>query len=151
MAAVTRDHQHAGAGGLDLFHFAPAVKNAFVVVPVGQGPAPTPATELVHALWIEIHPMGQALIHDPARFFEKTVAESFLRAPAVVAGVMVSGQIRNTGAVQADATLSDIADQQIENGDGFKLLERFGVPFLQTKPGRQIGVPSFGPQQRAGL
>jgi hypothetical protein len=53
--------------------------------------------------------------------------------------------------VQADTSAFDVIDQQVEYRDGFEFIQGFGKPFLQTIPGRQIGVPSFGPQQRIDL
>ena len=79
------------------------------------------------------------------------MAETLLGPTAVVARIMISGRHIEAIAIQRDAARLDIFDQQIEYRDGFEFFQSFGKPFLQTIPGRQIGVPSFRPQQGIDL
>jgi hypothetical protein len=53
------------------------------------------------------------LLDDPSRFFEVAVAESFLPFPAVVARIMVCGQLLVDGFIQFDFSRFDILFQEI--------------------------------------
>ncbi len=145
MATVAGHDHHPGARSVDLLHLATAIVDAFFVVPAGERTAASAAANLVLTAGVQINPIFQALIQNPARLFEKAMAEPLLGAAAVIAGVVISRQTFKPGAVQADAAIFDITDQKIENRDGFKFFQGFGIPTLQTIPGRQIGVPSLGP------
>jgi hypothetical protein len=68
--------------------------------------------------------------------------ECALTLPSVVAGVVIGGELMVDGLVQLDAAFLDILFQKVMNAD--KLDTFIGKPFLQTKPGRIVGVPSFG-------
>ncbi len=46
--------------------------------------------------------------------------------------------------VELDPARLDIFLQEIVDRDYLVLLEDFGIPVLQTKPGRIIGMPSLG-------
>jgi hypothetical protein len=45
-----------------------------------------------------------------------------------------------------DALLLDVRYQKVENRVGAELGEGFRVPLFETRPGRDIGVPSFTPE-----
>jgi hypothetical protein len=132
VAAVAGQDQHAGPGCPDLVHLAAAVKNPFVIVPRGQRPAAPAAARLVQPVGMQIDPVFQALVHDPAGFFEIAVAEPFPGPPAVVAGVVVGGADIEAPAIQADTPAFDVFDQQVKHRHGFKFFERFGKPSLET-------------------
>jgi hypothetical protein len=55
---------------------------------------------------------------------------------------MIGGELMVNGLVDRDAAFVKILLQEIVNADE---LDTFvGIPFLQTKPGRIVGVPSLG-------
>ena len=145
MAAVARQYQHPGTRCTDLLHFTAAIEDPFVVVSRCQRTAATAATDLVQPVGVQIDPILQALVHYPSGLFKIAVTEAFFGPSAIIAGVVVGGPHIETPAVQSNAPALDILDEQIKYRNGFKFLQGFGKPFLQTIPGRQIGVPSFGP------
>jgi hypothetical protein len=70
------------------------------------------------------------------------VAEHPFALAAVVARIMKSGQVMVNGFVNFDPAFFEVFLEQIVNTD--KLDTFIGKPILQTKPGRIIGVASFG-------
>jgi hypothetical protein len=48
------------------------------------------------------------------------------------------------GFVQFDSSRFNVFFEKIMNRDDFVFLENFGIPVLQTKPGRIVGVASLG-------
>jgi hypothetical protein len=70
------------------------------------------------------------------------MAECALTLPGVVAGIMIGGELMVNGFVHLDAAFVEILLQKVVNADELDTL--IGKPFLQTKPGRIVGVPSFG-------
>jgi len=70
------------------------------------------------------------------------VAEHPLTLAAVVARVVKGGQVMVNGFVNFDPAFFQVFLKQIMNAD--KLDTFIGKPILQTKPGRIIGVASFG-------
>jgi hypothetical protein len=70
------------------------------------------------------------------------VSERTLSLSAIVAGIMEGGQFMVNGFIHLDATFFQILLEQIVNAE--ELDTFIGIPFLQTKPGRIICVPSFG-------
>jgi hypothetical protein len=55
---------------------------------------------------------------------------------------VIRGELVVNGLVDLDAAFVEILLQEIMNAEE---LDTFvGIPFLQTKPGRIVGVPSFG-------
>ena len=53
--------------------------------------------------------------------------------------------------INFDSPCLDIFFQEIMDRDHFVLVKYFGIPILQTKPGRIIGMASFGQQERLAL
>jgi hypothetical protein len=47
------------------------------------------------------------------------------------------------GFIQFDSSRFDVFFQEIVDRDDFVFLENFGIPVLQTKPGRIVGMPSL--------
>ena len=95
---------------------------------------------------MQIDPIIQALVHNPSRLFEKSVAESFVGPPAVIARIVVGrAYVIEPLFVQLNTPTFDIIDQQVKYRNRIEFLKCFGKPCLQTIPGRQIGVPSFRP------
>jgi hypothetical protein len=95
--------------------------------------------------------MLAALLGDPPRFFKIAVAESLLAFPAVIAGIMDGREFLVDGFIQFDSSRLDVFFQEIVDGNDLVFLEDFGIPSLQTKPGRIIGMPSLGQQERLAL
>jgi hypothetical protein len=55
---------------------------------------------------------------------------------------MIGGELVMNGIVDFDAAFVEILLQEIMNAE--ELDTFIGIPFLQTKPGRIVGVASFG-------
>ena len=53
--------------------------------------------------------------------------------------------------IQLDAPLLDVLYEKIEHSNKFEFFKYFGIVFFETRPGRQICVPSLGPQERFDL
>jgi len=87
--------------------------------------------------------MLAALLGDPPGFFEIAVAESLLALPPVIAGIMNGREFFVDGVVQFDSSCFDVFFQEVVDRDDFVFFEDFGIPSLQTKPGRIVGVPSL--------
>jgi len=92
VAGVARHNEHLCTRGSDLFHFTSAVKDALIVIAVGQSPSPSAAADLIDLIGVQVHPPGQALVHNPARFGKVAVTEPFPGPPAVVAWIVVGGR-----------------------------------------------------------
>ena len=147
VAAVTGKHQHLRAGSTDLGHFPAAVMYAFFIVTAGQCPAAAAAAHLMHPAGMQVNPIGHTLVQYPPRFFKKAMAKALPGAATVIAWIMVRRSLSIPLAIQFDPPGLDIFNEQIEHGDGFELFQGFGIPCLQTIPGCQIGMASFGPQK----
>jgi hypothetical protein len=70
------------------------------------------------------------------------VAEHALALAPVVAGIVVGGEVMVDRLIDLDAPFLDVLFEQIV--DAQKLDTLIGKPILQTKPGRIVGVASFG-------
>jgi len=70
------------------------------------------------------------------------VSEHSLALPPVVAGIVEGGEMMMHGLIELDPALFDVFLQEIVNAQELNAFIR--IPFLQTKPGRIVGVPSFG-------
>jgi hypothetical protein len=147
MTAVAGDYQHPGAGSPDLVHLSPAIKNAFRVVSINQRAASSAAADLVHFRGVKIGPVFDALAEDPARFFEKSVSKPFLGFSAVVTWIVIGCRAFEPCFIQFDASFLDVPYEKIEYRDEFEFFKYFGIMFFETRPGRQISVPSLGPHQ----
>ena len=147
MTAVARDHQHPGAGRPDLVRFSAGIKCAFLVVSGDQG-APSPAaTDLVHVRRVKVCPVIHALAENPAGLFEKSMAKPFLGSSPIITRVMIGCRSFETRFIQFDAPLFNVSDEQIEYRDKFKFFEDLRMICFETRPGRKVGMPSFGPQE----
>jgi hypothetical protein len=100
MTAMAGNNKHFRATGPDLIHLFSGVKNAFFVVACYQRTATAATTDLIHAGWIQIHPVLHALLQNPARLFEKTITEASLSFTAVIAGIVIGCQFLKSGSVQ---------------------------------------------------
>jgi hypothetical protein len=85
-----------------------------------------------------------ALLGDPPGFFKIAVAECLLALSAVVAGIVDGREFFVDGFIQFDPSRLNVFFQEIMDRDDFVFLEDFGIPVLQTKPGRIVSVPSLG-------
>ena len=92
MTTVAGYHNHLGTYGFYLLNLAATVVNAFVTVTGNQCATTATATNLIHLGGIEINPVFEALIEDPAGFFKVTIAEHFLGPASVVAGIVIGGR-----------------------------------------------------------
>ena len=148
VAAVAGHHDHIGTGGSDLIKFSPGVEDSFLVIPGCQRPATNATADLIHAIRIGVDPVFHTLAEDPTRFIKVTIPELSLRLPSVITGIVVRSRFGNFRPVQLDFILFDIINEQIKNSDKRKFLKCGWIIFFETRPGCQVGVASFGPQQR---
>jgi hypothetical protein len=70
------------------------------------------------------------------------MAEHALALAAVVARIVEGGQFVMDRLVELDAPFFDIVLKDVMNTDELDIF--VGIPFLQTKPGRIVGVASLG-------
>jgi hypothetical protein len=70
------------------------------------------------------------------------MAEHALALAAVVARIVEGGQFVMDRLVELDAPFFDIVLKDVVNTDELDIF--VGIPFLQTKPGRIVGVASLG-------
>jgi hypothetical protein len=87
--------------------------------------------------------MLAALLGDPSRLFKIAVAESLLALPAVIAWVVDGCELFMDGFIKFDSCRLNVFFQEIVHRHNFAFFENFGVPVLQTKPGRIVGMPSL--------
>ena len=151
VTAVTGNHQHPGTGSPDLVHFFLAVKNAFLVVPIDQRAAAAAAADLIRFRRIKVDPVFDTLAEDPTRLIKEPMPEPFLGFSAIIARIVIGGRTFEPCFIQFYASLFNIFYEKIKYSDKFKFFQCFRVVFFETRPGRQIGVPSFGPHQRFDL
>ena len=147
MTAVAGHHQHPGSGGPDLVDFSAGIKNPFLVVAIYQGTATTTAADLVHIRRIEVDPVIHTLAEDPTRFLKKSMSKPLLGPSPVIARIMIGCRSLKTCFVQLDASFLDVPDEKIEDGDKFVFFKYLRMVFFETRPGRKVGMPSFGPQE----
>lgn len=119
---MTGNHNRVRARGADLFYFSPAIEDSFRVISGGQGATAAAATELIPSVGVQVHPVLDTMIKDPARFFIVAVAEFFFSIAGIVAGIMIGGHPLESGTIQPDSSLRDIFDQQVENRKGSETL-----------------------------
>ncbi len=93
MAAVAWHYNHFSAGRLDLAHFFSAVVNPFFIISVNQCAAAAAAADLVAFCGVQINPVREALVHDPAGFIKISVTKSFFCFTTVIAWVMIYGEL----------------------------------------------------------
>jgi hypothetical protein len=141
-AVVTRRDEKLRSGVLDLFRLDPTIKDSFLGIGRSPRSATRSTTKVVGAVRVHFDIILTALLSHPARLFIIAVSESPFALPAVVAGIVIGGQLLVNGLVDLYASLFDVLFQKIVNADELDVL--MGIPFLQTKPGRIICVPSFG-------
>jgi len=147
VATVAGNHQHFCACGPDLVDFFSGIKNALIVIPGGHGSTAPAAADLIHSVGIKIDPVLQALVQNPARFIKKAVAETLLCPSPIIAWIMIGGELCEPGSVQTDTFFFNIRYEQIENGDASEFGQCFRIMFFKTRPGRKVGVASFGPEK----
>jgi hypothetical protein len=68
--------------------------------------------------------------------------ESPFTLPCIVAGIVIRGELMVDGLIDLDTAFVEILLQEIVNAE--ELDTFIGIPFLQTKPGRIVGVASLG-------
>ena len=79
------------------------------------------------------------------------MSEPLLGPSSVITGIVISCRPFEFCLVQFDAPLFNVLYEKIEDSDKFEFFEYFGVVFFETRPGRQISVPSLGPHQGLDL
>jgi hypothetical protein len=146
-AVVAGGNDHLRSCVPDLLRLNPSVVNSFVRVGHGPCAAARAAAVVVHPVGIHVHKVLAALLGDPPRLFKVAVSESLLAFPAVIAGIMHGREFFVDGFIEFDSSRLDVFFQEIVNGDDLVFLENFGIPVLQTKPGRVVGVPSLGQEE----
>ena len=130
------------AGFLNLLCFNATVEDSFLHVRGRPCAAAGAAAEVVGAVGIHFHEIFTALLQNPPGLIVVSVPERPLALAAVVAGIVVGGQMAVDRLIELDSPLFYILLEQIENAE--KLDAFIRIPFLQTKPGRIVGVPSLG-------
>jgi hypothetical protein len=141
------NHDHLCPCGPDLVDFFPGIKDTLLIIPGGQGSSSAAATDLVHSIGIKVNPVFHALIQNPAGFIKKAVAETLLSPSSIIAWIMIGGKFRKSGSVQMDTTFFNVLYQQIKNRHKFEFGQCFRIICFKTRPGRKIGMPSFGPEK----
>jgi hypothetical protein len=145
VTAMAGNNKHFCTAGSDLIYLFSGVKNALFVVAGYQRAAAAAATDLVQAGWIKVHPVFHALIQNPAWFFKKPMPEASLSFAAVIAGVVIGCRSLKSGSVQFNATFLYVLHKQIKNRYKSEFFKGLRKMFFETRPGRQIGMASFGP------
>lgn len=140
-AVVAGSDQELCACILDLLGFCPTVKDPLFNIRARPGSPTCTTAQIVRTVGMHLHIVFATLLGHPTRFFVISVAESALTLTAIIAGVMEGRQFFMDGFVYLDAAFFYIFLQKIMNA--YKLNAFVCIPFLQTKPGRVIGVPSF--------
>ncbi len=141
------NNYHFCTAGPDLIHLFSGVINTLFVVAGYQRTAAAAATDLIHAGWVKVQPVFHALIQNPARFFKKSMPEAPPGFAAVIAGVMIGCRALKSGSVQFNAVFLYVLHQQIKNRYTAEFIKNQREMFFETRPGRQIGMASFGPQE----
>jgi len=147
MTTVAGNHQHPGTRGPYLIRFSAGIKNSFLVVSGYQGATTTTATDLVHARRIEVGPVIHTLAENPTRFFKISMSKSFLGPSPVIAWVMIGCRSCKSCFIQLYASFFNIFYEKIEYRYKFEFFKYFRMVFFQTRPGRKVSMPSFGPQE----
>ncbi len=129
-------------GVLDLFRFGAAIEDALLDIRRRPGAAARTAAEIVGPVGVHVNEILTALLCHPAGFFVIAMAEHPFALAAVVAGIMVGRELVVDRLVDLDPAFFDVLFQEIVNAEELDAFVR--IPFLQTKPGRIVGVPSFG-------
>jgi hypothetical protein len=141
-AVVARGNQELGPRVLDLLGFDSTVKDSFFHVRSRPGTTACTATEIISTVGIHFNIVFTTLLRYPPGFLVITVAEHTLTLAAVVARVMIGGQVLMDRLIELDSPFFDVLLQQVKNAQELNVF--VGIPFLQTKPGRIVGVPSLG-------
>jgi len=147
VATVAGNHNHFCPCGPYLVDFFSGIKDTLIIIPGSHGSTASATADLIHFIGIKIDPVFKALIHNPARFIKKAMAETFLGSSSIIAWIMVGDKFRKLGSVQSDTTLFNICYEQIKNRYKSKFIKNFGIIFLKTRPGRKVCVASFGPEK----
>lgn len=77
------------------------------------------------------------------------MAKSFFALAGIIARIVIGSQFMVDRFVQLDTAFFDVLLEKIVNAD--KLNAFICIPFLQTKPGRIVSVPSFGQNEVLAL
>ena len=100
---------------------------------------------------MHLHKVFTALLCNPSGFLKIAVAEGLGALAAVITRVMYGGKLFVYGFIYLYPARFNVLFQKIVYRDNLVLIESFGEPCLQTKPGRIIGVPSFGQEERLAV
>lgn len=139
---MTGCNKQFGAGVFYLLGFNAAVEDSFLVIRGRPRAAARAATEIVDPVRIHFYKVFAALLSDPPGFLIICLAENTFAFPAVIARVVVSGKVGVHRFIYFDAPLNNIFLQKIVNRE--KLYAFIREPFLETKPGRKVCMPSLG-------
>lgn len=139
---VTRSDQQLRPRIFDLFRLNSAVENPLLHVGSSPGTAAGAAAEVVGPIRVHFDEILAALTDDPARLLVIPMTKRPLALPPVVAGVVKRREMVVNGLVDFDSAFLDVLLQQIVYAE--ELNAFVSIPFLQTKPGRIVGVPSLG-------
>jgi hypothetical protein len=93
---------------------------------------------------VHLHVILTTLLGYPTGLFEKSLAECLHALSTVIAGIMNRGEFFVNGFVELDPSGLNVLFQEFMDGYDPDLIEYFWKPHLQTKPGREVSVASFG-------
>jgi hypothetical protein len=93
---------------------------------------------------VHLHIILTTLLGDPTGLFEKSLAEGLHALSTVIAGIVNRGEFFVNGFVELDPPGINVLFQEFMDGYDSVLIEYFWKPRLQTKPGREVSVASFG-------
>ena len=151
VAAVAGDHHKFGAAFFDLVDFSAAVVFALGFIGGQHKPATATAAVLESPAWFQVHPVGNALVQDPARFMIKGVFKQVLGLATVIARIMVGCFLLDSCPVQLDPAGGNVLHQDVKDCNSLIAVMETGVPAGQPVPGGQVGVPSLGVHEPPGF
>jgi hypothetical protein len=93
---------------------------------------------------VHVHKVFTTLLGHPTGLFEKSLAERLHALSPIITGIVKGRELLVDGFIEFDPAGFNIFFQKLMNGYDSNFIEYFGVPHLQTKPGREISVASFG-------
>lgn len=130
VAAVAGDNNHLRTRRLDLIHLFLTIENSFFPISSGHGSTAAAAADLMQPVRIQIEPVFDALIENPAGFVKESVAEPHKCLAPVVAGIVIGCRLGEASMVNFDPAVFDILYQQIKHCHKVEFFYRLGIIFF---------------------